>query len=154
MGGGQTKALDLTSFSFGSLPSGHAVVGVEAKIEAVSSAGNPEDLVVQLLYDGSLVGVSQEQTTWAAVETMQTYGGSEDLWGVAAGTIEDPALLGLRVQFINKSGTNDFIFVDHIAMTVHTAPVATGSSVAIGAAVGDVGVGVVPSIGAGDVGVN
>lgn len=109
-----------------SIPSGATITGLEVKIERWCGAGGAVDACVQLLdANGDLQGDNKADTVtaWPGTESVATYGGTGDTWGVSLtpAMVNDPDFgVGLAVQ---AASPNADIFVDYIQVKIwYTGP--------------------------------
>lgn len=117
--------LKATNFGF-AIPSGATINGVTVSIERkFSSAPNTaKDKVVKLVKGGTVSGNNKADTgtNWPSTDTVKTYGGAADLWGLTlTDTDTNASTFGVVLQIAKtvsdgKSGTN--AYVDFISITI------------------------------------
>lgn len=118
--GNNTHYLKGSNYSF-ALPSGAIVVGIQVDIEKKTSVGGMVDIVVKLVKGGVVVGTDHKKTgQWATSDTVYTYGGATDLWGVFWQAADiNSATFGVVISGFN-AGTGSFTAsIDHIKITVY-----------------------------------
>ena len=79
-----THYLKATNFGF-SIPSGATISGIEVRIErSMSVSGFVVDNSMKAVQGGSIVGAEHATNThtWTTTDTIDTFGGPMDLWGV------------------------------------------------------------------------
>jgi len=83
--GGASYQMLLTGFGF-SIPSGATINGITASIERkkTGNAGSSiKDSLIKLIKGGVVSGTDKKSgLNWPTTETVATYGGSSDLWGL------------------------------------------------------------------------
>lgn len=115
-GGAPTQYLEATDFGF-SIPVGAVVNGITVAVERTSSAGTIFDHSVKIVQTGTVSGTEHAAGGfWPTVDTIVTYGGSSDLWGLAW-TPADINDSGFGVA-ISADDNVDTAAIDHITITV------------------------------------
>jgi hypothetical protein len=122
VGGGpttETDFLDITNFGFN--VSG-TINGIEVSVERrKTGSGTLEDSTIQLIKGGTAQGDNKAVAgAWPASDTVATYGGASDLWGLTWSANDINATdFGVRVQGINNHISNsDDAEVDFVSITV------------------------------------
>lgn len=84
--GGTSYQVLMTNFGF-SIPSGATINGITASIERKKSgnaASNLKDSFVRIIKGGTISGTDKKSASnWPTTDTVATYGGSSDLWGLS-----------------------------------------------------------------------
>lgn len=118
--GDTTHYLKATNFGF-SVPSTATVQGVVVSIERKSSTGNSIwDASVRLVKGGSITGNDKRLSTWwPTTDTVQTYGGNSDLWGVSLTPSDVNASTFGVVLSVENAGAPGTPSVDAIQITIY-----------------------------------
>ncbi|KKR29990.1 MAG: Cytochrome c, partial [Candidatus Woesebacteria bacterium GW2011_GWA1_39_8] len=103
--------LKATNFGF-AIPAGATINGVQVNIYRFADSNDPDldstqDSTVQLVKAGSATGNNKADlaTYWPTVETLKSYGGAADLWGVAL-TAADVNASNFGVILVIQSATD------------------------------------------------
>jgi len=111
---GTANYLDVTNFSF-NIPLNAVILGVEARVERKDRGGNvSEDSELQLIVGGSTVGEDKADTgvSWPGVDTVKTYGGPTDLWGLNLTPQQvNASNFGFSILVLCAPGTPDIDFM-------------------------------------------
>lgn len=137
--GGNTHYLKATNFGF-AIPSGATINGVSVSIERKSTVGSPntvKDNVVKLVKGGTVSGSNYADTgtNWPSSDTVKTYGGSADLWGLSLTDSDVNAsnfgvvLAAAMGSIIGKNACS--AFVDLITITITYTVGAGGLSIPV-----------------------
>jgi len=120
--GDRSDFLDCSNFNFSDIPDGVDILGIEVRIEKKGSLSTGvRDKIVRLLIDGSPNGNNKAQTslTWNNVDTVVSYGGENDLWGLPL-NLEDiqKSTFSVRIQ-AEVIGTIRTAYIDSVQMIVY-----------------------------------
>jgi len=124
--GASGQTLWCRDFDFSSIPAGAEVIGVEVSIKrTTTAAGVARDAVVILT---GITGGTENKASgrWddSGVLTVETYGGSSDLWGsenIGYSTISDPSFGVLFLVEQDDPPTALDATIDYVAIKIHYA---------------------------------
>lgn len=157
LSGAPTDYLDLTNFGFlvGDVPAGAIIDGITVAIERKRNASfDPcNDSTIQLILAGTAQGDNKATATdWPTSDTVATYGGAADKWGLSPTQAQVIASnFGVRISIVDPSVTfgasatidGVTIVINYTAGGAITGTVAVTLSGLVASAAGDVtGVGV------------
>jgi len=123
----QSHYIACTNYGF-SIPSGATIDGIVVEIErkANNSAGSKYvvDFVVKLIKGGTISGsnLADTVTLYPTTDTIATYGGSTNLWGLSWTHTDINASnfgVALSVKVANTLKTNTIASIDHLRITVY-----------------------------------
>lgn len=119
-----SKYLKATGYAF-SIPSDHAILGIEVRIERskVFGTGAIEDNSIKLVKGGVIGGAEKASPTeWPTTDAVQLYGSTTDLWGLAWTPADiNAANFGVAISAKELSGLNSATAgIDHVTITVYT----------------------------------
>jgi len=116
--------LKATNFGF-SIPTDATIVGIEVfveKSESGPSAGDARTDSVKLVKGGTISGddrASDDTSEWPSSDTVATFGGSNELWGLSW-TDSDINASDFGVVFaVREDGREMDCYVDHISISIH-----------------------------------
>lgn len=126
-GNGLSHYLEATNFGF-SIPSGATINGISVSLERKASVTGSvryvRDSVVKLIKGGTASGDNKADTAtkWTTSDSVITYGGSADLWGLTlTDTDINASNFGVRLQ-TNHTRTGgkgaELAYVDFISITI------------------------------------
>lgn len=140
--GGYQTTFTLVASAFGFvLPSVSPITGVLVEIQARESADDMRLEKVELLRNGTVIGVDTTETLLVANDIYYTRGGSTALWqsagGLTASAVND-STFATQITFRNQSASIQTVYVNHVRMTVYYTPASNpqfvvGSTVNYGA---------------------
>lgn len=117
-----THYLVATDFDF-AIPTGATIDGIEAKIERnVTNANSVKDSSVKLVVGGAVSGNERADTStfYPTTDTVATYGGPADLWGLTPTVDQVNATdFGFALACTNTNASSRTARVDHMTLTVY-----------------------------------
>jgi len=120
-----THYLKSTNFGF-SIPVGSTIEGVEATIERksqLSGANYARDTIVKLVKGGTISGDNKNSATvYPLTDTIETYGGSTDMWGLTLTPADINASNFGVVLATNTVHGSYAISVDNVQIKVYYTP--------------------------------
>jgi hypothetical protein len=130
--GATTHYLKVTNYGFSIADT--SIDGITVTIERSKGGfGTMKDSIVKLVIGGSVVGSNKADTstTYPASDTVATYGGAADLWGLTPSVAEINASdfgVVLASVFVTGSGKGNIAdaFVDAIRVTITSSAGASG----------------------------
>lgn len=120
--GETSKYLMVADFNY-ALPPGAVVQGIEVRVEAKEDPmANVEDASIRLMKAGTATGADRAGAgIWEVKDTLNTYGGSTDLWGTTwtAADINDPGF-GVLVSVRRTAGPTQLrAYIDQVQIVVY-----------------------------------
>ncbi|MBI4305247.1 MAG: hypothetical protein HY678_02910, partial [Chloroflexi bacterium] len=117
-----SDSLQATNFAF-AIPSAATISGIEVQIERRASAAGIRDGSLQLLKAGGVAGVDKRDNSvdWPSTDTVRTYGGPTDRWGVSWTPADINASNFGAALMIGAAPNSPLAYVDHIQIKVYYA---------------------------------
>lgn len=128
-----SQYLKATNFGF-SIPSGATIDGIVVEVELkASSVGYIRDSSVKIVKGGTASGTDKKRSPgvfWPNTDTVITYGGSTDLWGLSwSDTDINASDFGLAFSpSVDTGKTSITAYIDHIRITVYYTTGGGGAS--------------------------
>lgn len=132
--GQPSKYLKVTGFGF-SIPAGSTIDGISVSVErhqlcdSSCSSSFVTDESIKLVKNGVIGGNNEASTThWGTSDTVATYGGSNDKWGLTWNVSDiNSSSTGFVFAAQRTSGGDRTAYVDYVSMTVYYTAVAVPS---------------------------
>lgn len=117
---GVTYFLKCTNFGF-AIPGGSTIDGISVGVECSSDQLFATDLTVQLVNGGAISGDNKAYFPDITMESIITYGGAADLWGLSF-NVSDINSSTFGIAWCGQNSSIKFsatYYIDHVTITVY-----------------------------------